>query len=248
MINQVIQGNVLEILPQIPSSFVTLAPIDPPFGIGYQNKDWDKFESQEEFLKFSEKWIKEVFRILKDNGTLYCFMAWQNAAEIKLILDNYGTIRNWITWTRLKGRGTKKNYKSMKEEVFYYTKTDKFIWNPQQILKKHVFPYVKDGKPRGWFLDADGNKVRWTGVGNSWSYTPPFWKMKEWYGHPSQKPELMYERMILASSNEGDTILDIFSGSGTASVVAKKLNRNFICVENDPYWVDVIKRRLSEIK
>ena len=174
-------------------------------------------------------------------------MGWSNVAEFKLLLDKYGKIRNWITWHRTKGRGSSKNYKSTKEEILYYTKTNKYIWNEQKMLKKHIFPYTKNGKPRGWFTDENGIKCRWTGLGNVWFYTVPFWKMPEYVGHPSQKPELMMERIILSSSNENDIILEPFAGSGPVCVAAKKTNRKYIGIEKDKKWCEVIKSRLEKI-
>ena len=240
IINTILQENVLTALKKIENESIDLIIVDPPYGINY--KEWDKFDN---FLDFSEEWIKECFRVLKDNGSFYSFMGWSNVAEFKLLLDKYGTIRNWITWHRTKGRGSSKNYKSMKEEILYYTKTNKFTWNEQKMLKKHIFPYTKDGKPRGWFTDEDGIKCRWTGLGNIWFYTVPFWKMPEYAGHPSQKPIMMMERMILSSSNENDIILEPFAGSGPVCLAAKKLNRKFIGIENNKEYCEIIKKHIK---
>lgn len=237
------QGDCLEIMPTLADKSVDMILCDPPYGINY--REWDKID---DFIPFTERWVSECFRILKDNGSFYSFMEWSHVSEFKLLLDKFGTIRNWITWHRTKGRGSKSNYKSMKEEILYYAKGSDFTWNETKMLKKHVFPYVKDGLPRGWFTDEDGVKCRWTGLGNVWFYTVPFWKMPEYVGHPAQKPVMMYERMILSSTNEGDTILDPFAGSGTTAVACINLNREFILIEKDPDYFAIIKKRIREAK
>ena len=234
-------GNCLEIMSMLPGKSIDMILCDPPYGINYRN--WDKFDN---FIAFTERWVNECFRLLKDNGSFYSFMGWSHVSEFKLLLDSFGTIRNWITWHRTKGRGSKLNYKSMKEEILYYSKSTDFTWNEIKMLKKHVFPYVKDGMPRGWFTDEDGVKCRWTGLGNVWFYTVPFWKMPEWEGHPSQKPVMMYERMILSSTNEGDTILDPFAGSGTTGVACLKTGRKAIQIEQEEKYCEIAVKRLAQ--
>jgi len=240
-LNKIICGDSLQIMRDIPDKSIDLVLTDPPYGINY--KEWDK---KENFWEFTEQWVKECFRVLKDNGSFYSFMGWTNVADFKLLLDRYGIIRNWITWHRTKGRGSSKNYKSMKEEILYYTKSKEYTWNEQKMLKKHIFPYVKDGKPRGWFTNEEGIKCRWTGLGNVWFYTVPFWKMPEWVGHPSQKPEMMMERIILSSSNENNTILDPFLGSGTTALACQNLKRNFIGIEISPEYCAIARERLRQ--
>jgi len=232
-------GDCRDILPNLPK--VDLVLTDPPYGIDY--KGWDKFD---DFQEFTNTWVDKCFSILNDTGSFYSFMGWSNVSEFKLLLDKFGRIRNWITWHRTKGRGSKQNYKSMKEEILYYTKTNTFTWNEQKMLKYHIFPYVKNGQPRGWFTNEDGIKCRWTGLGNVWFYTVPFWKMPEYTGHPSQKPIMMFERIILSSSNERDTILDPFLGSGTTAYCAKKLNRKCIGIEIEEKYCEIAAKRCSQ--
>ena len=243
MRTDLIQGDCFEELKKLPDNSIDLIVVDPPYGINY--KDWDKLDN---FIKFTEAWVKECFRILKDDGSFYSFMDWRNVSEFKLLLDKYGTIKNWITWHRTKGRSSSDNYKSTKEEILYYIKGKKYKWNEQKMLKKHVFPYKKDGKPRGWFTNEDGIKCRWTGLGNVWFYTVPFWNMPEYVKHPSQKPEMMIERIILSSSNEGDIVLDPFVGSGTTCVVAKKLNRSYIGIEISEEYCKTAETRIKAIR
>jgi DNA modification methylase len=234
---KIFHGDCLEILPTLGTS-ADLILVDPPYGIDY--REWDKFD---DFLGFTDKWVKECFRILKYTGSFYSFMGWSNVSEFKLLLDKYGTIHNWITWHRTKGRGSKQNYKSMKEEILYYTKSNQYTWNEQLMLKKHIFPYVKNGQPRGWFTNEEGVKCRWTGLGNVWFYTVPFWKMPEYAGHPAQKPVMMYERMILSSTNVDDLIIDPFAGSGTTGIASINLKRMSILIEKEEKYCEVAAKR-----
>ena len=104
----------------------------------------------------------------------------------------------------------------------------------EPVLRDVVAPYMKDGKPRGWFINEEGRRVRWTGLGNVWVYSSPFWKSKiDFKIHSAQKPYLMIERLIKLSSNEGDIVFDGFAGSGIVARVCKENNRKFICVEKD---------------
>ena len=134
----------------------------------------------------------------------------------------------------------------MKEEILFYTKSSHYTWNERMMLKQHVFPYVRDGKPRGWFTNEDGIKCRWTGLGNVWFYTVPFWNMPEYVGHPSQKPVMMFERMILSSSNENDIIIDPFIGSGTAQLACLNTKRKSIGIEISEKYCEIAAKRYSK--
>lgn len=244
MLNTIHNADCFEIFPQIPNDYADLVMVDPPYGIRYG--DWDCFESQESFLLFSEKWISECFRILRPTGTMWSFMGYGNIIEYVPILRKYGKVHleNWVIWARAKGRGSSKHLKSQREDIFHVTKSDEFTWNNLKVLREVICPYMKDGKPRGWFL-LDGKRVRWTGLGNVWPYTSPFWASKDGdkHIHPAQKPLMLIERLILLSSNEGDTILDPFSGSGTTAVACERLKRKYICIERDKkYYNDSIER------
>ena len=225
---------------RVDDNSVDLIAVDPPYLIGYANKDWDKHE----FVYFTEKWVELVYRKLKVNGTMWAFMAKDNSFTwsgcqkgFVNILEDYGTVHmdNWVTWARQKGRGSSKHLKSQREELFHFTKhpTD-YTWNNLKMLREVIAPYVKDGRPRGWFLDENGKRVRWTGLGNVWTYSAPqFNGVAERQIHSSQKPVMMMERIIRLSSNENDLVLDPFMGSGTTGVAAKLSNRSFIGFEND---------------
>ena len=156
------------------------------------------------------------------------------------------TILNRITWQREKGRGAKSNWKNAMEDIWFGVKNPKdyyFNVDAVKLKRRVVAPYKVEGKPKDWEETADGN-FRITYPSNFWDdISIPFWSMPENTDHPTQKPEKLYAKLILASSREGDVILDPFMGSGTAPVVAKKLGRHFIGVEiNEEYCLWAAKR------
>ncbi|MEK7087382.1 MAG: site-specific DNA-methyltransferase [Patescibacteria group bacterium] len=241
--NKIICGDSLIELPKLLDKSVDLVIVDPPYGINY--KDWDI----KDFNNFTDKWVKECFRILKDDGTMWSFMGYQNVLNFIPILNKYGKshLENWVIWARQKGRGSSKHLKSQREDIFHTTKTDTFAWNNLKMLRDVVTPYVKDGKPRGWFINEEGHRVRWTGLGNVWVYTSPQYNSKtDKQIHPAQKPTMLYERLILLSSNEGDLILDPFMGVGTAGIASKNTNRSFIGIEISEEYCNMAEQRLCE--
>lgn len=113
----------------------------------------------------------------------------------------------------------------------------------------YLFNYasMKDGKPRGWFIDENGQRKRWTGLGNVWVYTSPFWKSRsDKQVHPAQKPVDLLERIIRISTKPGDTVVDFFAGSGSTGVAAKRCDRNYILFENNQEHFNSAQERLTE--
>jgi site-specific DNA-methyltransferase (adenine-specific) len=157
-------------------------------------------------------------------------------------------VRNRITWEREKGRGASRNWKSCSEDVWFCTVTDRYTFNLEAIkLRRRVLaPYTDEqGDPKGWDR-AEGAGFRLTHPSNLWTdLTVPFWSMPENTDHPTQKPEKLLAKVILASSNPGDVIFDPFLGSGTSSVVAKKLGRHYIGVEIDELFCCLAEKRLA---
>ena len=157
-------------------------------------------------------------------------------------------VRNRITWEREKGRGSKKNWKNSSEDIWFCTVSDEYTYNVNAVkLKRRVIaPYTDEsGAPKDWDKAKEGN-FRLTYPSNLWTdLTVPFWSMPENTEHPTQKPEKLLAKIILASSNPGDVIFDPFLGSGTAAVVAKKLSRKFVGVEIDPTYCSLVMKRLD---
>jgi site-specific DNA-methyltransferase (adenine-specific) len=195
-VNKIYQGDSLKIMKQIEDKSVNLICTDPPYFL-LQGYKWDnQWVNKDEYLKWCVIWFQESFRILKDDGAFYCFQDWRLVAEYVIELKKiFPYFQNWITWERIKGRSSKTNWKSSKEEILYFSKSKfpKFI--EQKKLRPVIAPYKDiNGKPKGWFIDENGNRVRWTGVGNVWHYTPPVWSsLIEKPQHPTQKPLMLLD-------------------------------------------------------
>lgn len=233
-------------LEKLEDKSISLAIIDPPYFINYDT--WDG--NPKDFKEFTEAYLQALIPKMKKDGTIWIFMAYQNLFTHKHcekglvnILDELPGkvhLENWVTWTRMKGRGSKKKLKSLKEEIVHYTMNPaKFVWNEQKVLREVIAPYVKDGRPRGWWVSENGTRVRWTGIGNVWLYSSPQWNgILDKQIHSAQKPFLMYERLILLSSNPGDLVVDPFMGSGVSGIVARMLGRNYVGIENNKVIFD----------
>jgi len=185
----IINADCQEVLPMIPDKSIDLVLTDPPYKIGYA--DWDNGE----FVKFTDKWIEHIFTLLCDTGTLWSFMGYSRIFDFVPLLQKHGIVHleNWVVWARQKGRGSSKHLKSQREDIFHTTKSKTYVWNNLKMLREVVTPYVKDGKPRGWFINEQGKRVRWTGLGNVWVYTSPQYNSRtDKQVHPAQKPSLLF--------------------------------------------------------
>jgi len=248
MNSKVILGDALQELKKIESNSIQLVCVDPPYFL-LANHDWDnQWKSVDEYMDWCEQWFVECHRVLKEDGAFYCFQDWRLVSNFVIRLQKiFPYFQNWITWERIKGRASKTNWKSSKEEILYFSKSKKPKFNAQTKIRPVIAPYKnEDGTPKGWFVDEEGNRVRWTGVGNVWHYTPPVWSSNiEKPTHPTQKPLMMIERIILSATDENDFVLDCYAGSGTTGVAAKRLNRNFILVEQQEKYYKTILERIG---
>ena len=163
------------------------------------------------------------------------------------MLEKYFILRNRITWEREKGRGAKANWKNCSEDIWFCTVSNNYTFNVENVKlrRKVIAPYRTDQQqPKDWEETAGGN-YRLTHPSNLWTdLTVPFWSMPENTDHPTQKPEKLLAKILLASSNPGDVIFDPFLGSGTTSVVARKLQRHYLGIEIDPFYACLAEKRL----
>lgn len=244
-------GNALQSLEHIPDASVSLLIADPPYNLNKNFGQGSIKMNAQEYREWCQTWLTECARILKDTGTIYVCCDWSYSGMFKELLETHFSIRNRITWKRDKGRGSKTNWKNNMEDIWYATKSNKYVFNLDEVkVKKEVIaPYVdKSGKPKDWF-EEKGKKYRRTHPSNIWTdMTVPFWSMPENTEHPTQKPEKLIERLIQASSNVGDLIFDPFMGSGTVAVVAKRLNRHYSGFEIDKRYYVLAQKRLNKIK
>ena len=249
VLNQTINQDLLEVLDKLPTGFVDLLFVDPPYNL---TKTFGETEFKERSLSayqaWLESWLPQLLKTLKPTASLYICGDWHSAAAIHLVAEKYLTVRNCITWEREKGRGANANWKNCSEQIWFCTVSNQYTFNIDAVkLKRRVMaPYTNaQGKPKDWQKTQQGN-YRLTHPSNLWTdLTIPFWSMPENTDHPTQKPEKLLAKIILASSNVGDVVLDPFMGSGTTSVVAKKTGRNYVGIERDLAYCCLAEKRLA---
>ena len=232
---KIIQGDALKLIKSIPNESVDLIIADPPYNLGKDygnNSDNRCFKT---YLEFSKNWIKESHRILKPTGTIYVFIGVRFISYIYAILEQEMQMifNSWITWHYTQGMGKVRGFSPRHEDILMFTKTSKFTFNlddiriPQKYFRK-----------RNNMLGANPSDV--------WQFSHIHYSNPEREAHPTQKPEALMERIILASSNENNLILDPFGGSGTTLRVSQVLNRKCIGFELNANYVKLIKKRLSK--
>lgn len=247
--NKTLNGDVLKMLEFIPDEFAHLIIIDPPYNLS-KNFNGFKFNSRttKSYDEYLASWFPLVCKKLKPNGSLYLCGDWKCTSSLQRALEKELTILNRITWQREKGRGSKQNWKNGMEDIWFAVKNPNdyfFDVDAVMIKRKVLAPYKVNGKPKDWEENEKGN-FRLTHPSNFWDdISIPFWSMPENTNHPTQKSEKLYAKLILASSQKGDIVFDPFLGSGTASVVAKKLGRKYCGIElNEEYCLWAEKRLL----
>jgi site-specific DNA-methyltransferase (adenine-specific) len=249
VLNQTINQDLLEVLDKLPTGFVDLLFVDPPYNL---TKTFGETEFKERSLsayqKWLESWLPKLLKTLKPTASVYICGDWHSSAAIHLVAEKYLTVRNCITWEREKGRGANANWKNCSEQIWFCTVSDQYTFNLDAVkLKRRVMaPYTDaQGRPKDWQKTKQGN-YRLTHPSNLWTdLTIPFWSMPENTDHPTQKPEKLLAKIILASSNGGDVVLDPFMGSGTTSVVAKKTGRSYVGIERDLAYCCLAEKRLA---
>ncbi len=246
---KIIHQNIFDAAPRLPSSFVDLLILDPPYNLtkNYTGRMFLKKEKNA-YARWFEKIIMSIRHTLKPAASLYVCADWRTSIIVAPILEKHFEVKNRITWEREKGRGAKLNWKNNIEDIWFCVAGREYFFNVDAVkLKRRVIaPYRQNGQPKDWREEANGN-YRLTYPSNVWTdISIPFWSMPENTDHPTQKPEKLLAKLILASSKPGDMVFDPFAGSGTTVVVAKKLHRLFACVEmNEAYCCWAQKRLLQ---
>ena len=247
--DHIVNQDLMEVLPFLPRAFVDLLVLDPPYNLT-KNYNGHVFRSREDdnYATWFARVLEGLLPVLKPYASVYVCSDWKTSNLVFPILDRHFHVRNRITWEREKGRGAKTNWKNNTEDIWFCTVGAEYCFNVDAVkLKRRVLaPYrSEDGKPKDWEETRNGN-YRLTHPSNLWSdITIPFWSMPENTDHPTQKPEKLIAKLVLASSNPGDFVFDPFLGSGTTAVVARKLDRRFCGVElNREYCYWAAKRLL----
>jgi len=249
IVNKTIYGDVFECANLLPDKFVDLLVVDPPYNLDkvFNGTNFKK-TNDEEYREYTRAWIKSILHTLKDNASIYVCCDWKSSMVIGDVLQESFTIQNRITWQREKGRGAKSNWKNSMEDIWFATKSSEYTFNVEDVKmrRKVLAPYKLDGKARDWNEDENG-KFRDTYPSNFWDdISIPYWSMAENTEHPTQKPEKLIAKLILASSNKGDVVFDPFLGSGTTSVVAKKLGRQYLGIDREKEYCALAEKRLED--
>ena len=243
-----IHSNAFDVLSRLPTRSFGLLFADPPYNLtkdfGKENFRQTSLDKYEEWL---DSWLRLCVPLLKDTASVYICGDWRSGTAIQRVGSRYFTLQNRITWEREKGRGAKRNWKNASEDIWFFTVSDGYTFNLDAVKHRRrvIAPYKENGSPQDWNETLDGN-YRDTHPSNIWTdLTVPFWSMPENTDHPTQKPEKLLAKIILASTNPGDLILDPFAGSGTTAVVAKKLGRHFVAIESDEDYCLLTAKRLA---
>jgi site-specific DNA-methyltransferase (adenine-specific) len=249
LFNTLLNQDVFEILDLLPDSFADLLFIDPPYNLSKTFNDFKFYQmNHSAYEEWVETWLPKMIRFLKPDGSVYICCDWKSSTAVFNVARKYLRVINRITWEREKGRGARKNWKNCLEDIWFCTVSEEYKFNIDavKINRKVLAPYKnKNGDPKDW-LNRNNSKVRITCPSNLWTdLTVPFWSMPENTDHPTQKPEKLLAKIILASSNEGDLVFDPFTGSGTTLVTAKKLNRFFFGVEIESSYAALALKRLD---
>jgi site-specific DNA-methyltransferase (adenine-specific) len=247
--NVTVCGDLFQILPWLPGKFVDLLFLDPPYNLTKTfHGSTHRVMPAEQYGAWFESWLVPLLKTLKPTASVYVCGDWRSSAAIFDVLNRHLIVRNRITWEREKGRGAKANFKNCAEDIWFCTVSKDYTFNVDavKLKRKVIAPYTDDrGEPKDWTQSAQGNH-RLTHPSNLWTdLTVPFWSMPENTDHPTQKPEKLLAKILLASTNPGDLVFDPFLGSGTTSVVAKKLGRRYCGIEMDALYCSLAEKRLE---
>lgn len=232
---EIIPGNALEILMDLRSNSIDLVIADPPYNLGKDYGNNQDSKGFNEYLEFSRSWLTETHRILKATGTIYVFMGVRFISYLYDILHRELEMcfNSWIVWHYTQGMGKKLGFSPRHDDILMFNKSQEFTFNLDDIRIPQKYYRAR-------------NNMAGANPGDVWNFSHVHYSNPERENHPTQKPEALVERMIQASSNVGDKILDPFAGSGTTPRVAQQLNRNCIGIEINPEYIDLINRRLAE--
>jgi site-specific DNA-methyltransferase (adenine-specific) len=248
VLDRTICGDSFAVLPLLPRGFADLLIVDPPYNL---SKDFHglRFARMDDaaYEAYTGQWLDAALPCLKPNGSVYVCCDWRSSAVIGRVLESRLHVRNRITWQREKGRGAKKNWKNSMEDIWFATVSEDYSFDADAVRQRRrvLAPYRDKGQPKDWQETKDG-RFRDTAPSNFWDdISIPYWSMPENTAHPTQKPEKLMAKLVLASCPKGGTVLDPFLGSGSSAVTAKKLGRHFVGIEQNPRYCVWCEKRLE---
>lgn len=248
VLDRTVCGDCFQVLPLLPEKFVDLLIVDPPYNLDKDfNGEQFRRRTDEAYRDYTEAWIRAVLPVLKPTASVYICCDWRSGMVIGPLVEKYFHLQNRITWQREKGRGAKNNWKNGMEDIYFATCGKSYDFHVENVMQRRrvIAPYRVDGAPKDWEETEDG-RFRNSYPSNFWDdISIPYWSMPENTAHPTQKPEKLLAKLILASSAAGDVVLDPFLGSGSTSVAAKKLGRHFVGIEKNAQYCVWAEKRLE---
>ena len=232
---RVIHGNALELFHTLHSCSVDLIISDPPYNLGKDYGNNHDLKGFAEYLDFSGMWLSEAHRVLKPTGSIYVFMGVRFISYLYDIMDrDLGMFFNsWISWHYTQGIGKKIGFSPRHDDILMFNKSRKFTFNLDAVRVPQKYYRAR-------------NNMRGANPGDVWKFSHVHYCNENRQDHPTQKPEGLMERMVLASSNEGDLVVDPYTGSGTTLRVCQQLDRNCVGFELNPDYMEMTKERLSK--
>jgi site-specific DNA-methyltransferase (adenine-specific) len=260
---QLWQGDSIEWLKSLPSSSVDMIFADPPYNI--KKADWDTFESQEEYIKFSMRWIEQSARVLKPAGTLFICGFSEILADIKHPASRLFKSCRWIVWHYKNKANLGSDWGRSHESILHFRKSKNFTFNIDDVripYNGHTLKYpshpqaetsqYSNGKSSNtvWEPHPNGAKPKDVlDIPQDLVEIPTTCNgMHEKTPHPTQKPEELLRKLILASSNVGDTVLDPFCGSGTTPVCSEQLQRKWMACDLSSEYLDWAADRIERVE
>jgi site-specific DNA-methyltransferase (adenine-specific) len=250
LLDKTVCNNLFDILDRLPKAFADLIIIDPPYNRTTEFNGYTfKSTTEDQYLAYLRSWFPTIVTLLKPQGTLYLCGDWKCTSSLRQVMGENLAVLNRITWQREKGRGATHNWKNAMEDIWFGVKDPKdYYFDVESVKQKRkvIAPYHENGAPKDW-QDTEEGKFRLTYPSNFWDdISVPYWSMPENTDHPTQKPEKLIAKLILASCPKGGFVFDPFLGSGTTSVVAKKLGRHYCGVEMNREYACWSEKRLQE--
>ncbi len=231
----VISGDCVEKMKSMDDFSIDLVIADPPYNVGKDYGNGSDRQAFDDYMAFTKSWLNECYRVLKPNGTMYVFVGFRFISYIFQILEHELNMKfiNWISWHYTQGIGKTKGFSPRHDDILMFAKSSTYKFNLDDIRIPQKF-YRKI------------NNMRGANPGDVWEISHIHYCQKNRQEHPTQKPEAIVERMVLASSDENDVVLDPFCGSGTTLRVCQQLKRNAIGIELNSEYVEQIKERLNQ--
>ena len=258
-LNDVIEGDCIDVLARMPAESVDLVFADPPFNIGYQYDVYYDRRAKADYLDWTAKWIAAATRVLKPSGSFFLAIGDEFVAEHKVRLDEQSlTMRNWIVWHYTFGVNCAKKFNRSHAHILYYVRDPKhYKFNPDSVRvpSARMTTYAdRRANPVGklpddtWVLRPQESDEHFRPDSDTWFVSRVCGTFKERVSHPCQMPEAVLERIIRVATDEGDVVLDPFAGSGTTLAVAKKLGRKYLGIELSEQYADGVRKRLQMIE